>query len=747
MPAEKSLIIVESPAKAKTLKKYLGRGYDVKASVGHILDLPKSKLGIDIEKGFEPQYELIAGKQKVVDAIQEAAAHADHIYLAADPDREGEAIAWHVAQILHVPKNKIARVLFHEITKPAVLKALQQPLSLDSNKVESQQARRILDRLVGYKISPLLWTRVRRGLSAGRVQSVAVRLIVEREKEIQAFKPKQYFEILARFIVSEIPIVTKLFRIGKEKLERTALDNADRVSTLMSALQTATWKIASVQTKERRRFPSPPFITSTLQQEAARRLHFSAKKTMMHAQRLYEGAEVGGETTGLITYMRTDSTRVSQDMVEDLRKHIRDTFGKEYVPATPQEFKNKKSAQDAHEAIRPTSLSLDPKSVQADLEPEAFRLFELIWKRFWASQMSPAVFDQTTLELEATDSKGETYGFRVAGSVLRFPGYLKMWQDDDPEASTALPPLTQETPLQKPALKQETHQTEPPPHYNESSLIKLLEEKGIGRPSTYASILSTIQDRQYVEKKENRFYPTELGNLVTELLVQNFEKIVDEQFTAQMEEELDQIEEGKANWKTILKAFYDPFSEMLVAAQEKMRNLKREETPTDLVCPKCGKTVVLKWGRNGRFAACLGYPECRFTSEYTEEGGHIKLVPQVVTDDVCPKCQNPMVQKTGRFGPFLACSRYPECKTTKAITTHIACPDCKEGELAARRTRFGKVFYGCTRYPECKFALWDKPISEKCPQCASPFLVEHTTKKEGTVVQCRSGECGYKRQA
>jgi DNA topoisomerase I len=743
----KGLVVVESPAKAKTLKKYLGKNFDVKASVGHVMDLPKSSLGVDPEKDFEPTYEMIKGKQKVVEELAKAALKADKVYLAADPDREGEAIAWHVAEVLKLPKSKIHRVLFHEITKPAVLKAIESPIELNRDRYESQQARRILDRLVGYKISPILWTKVRRGLSAGRVQSVAVKMIADREKEIAAFIPQPYWTVMAKLSGSDKEFVARLVRAGDKKIDRLTIDNEAWAKEIVENSLTASWKISSITQKSRKRNPSPPFITSTLQQEASKRLYFSAKKTMTLAQQLYEGIDLGPEgAQGLITYMRTDSTRLSDEAVKDARSLIDKILGSEYLPKTPVEYRNKKNAQDAHEAIRPTSVTYTPEKIKEYLDADQFKLYELIWKRYLASQMEPAVFDQTTVDIDATAKNSEKFGYRCTGSVLRFDGYLVLWQDEETgsEDSQSLPDLKETTPVKCLGVLDEKHMTQPPPRYSESSLIKELEEKGIGRPSTYASILTVIQDRKYAEKRENRFYPTELGVLINELLVENFPSIVDEKFTAHMEEELDQIEEGKLNWTKTLKEFYDPFAETLKNAQEKMRNVKREETPTDIKCPKCEKTLVLKWGKNGKFAACQGYPDCRFTSEFTQDNGTITLVAQPTTDEKCATCGEPMMVKSGRFGRFLACSAYPKCKTTKPITTGIKCPDCKEGELSQKKTRFGKIFFSCTKYPNCKYAIWDKPLKgQPCPQCQHPFLTEHYTKKDGASIRCPNKECGY----
>lgn len=748
----KGLVVVESPAKAKTLKKYLGKNFDVKASVGHIRDLPKSALGVDVDKNFEPTYELIKGKQKVVEELVKAAKKASKVYLAADPDREGEAIAWHVAQELKLPDEKIHRVLFNEITKAAVLKAIENPITLNKDRYESQQARRILDRLVGYKISPILWTKVRRGLSAGRVQSVAVRMIAEREKEVLAFVPKAYWSIEAKVEGEKKEFPARLYKIDDKRIERTDIDTQEWADSIVDNAAKAQWKIQSVQQKQRKRNPDPPFITSTLQQEAAKRLYFSAKKTMTLAQQLYEGIELGEKgAQGLITYMRTDSTRLSDDALKDARATIEKEFGKKYLPAQPLEYKNKKNAQDAHEAVRPTSIEFPPESVKEFLDADQFKLYDLIWKRYLACQMEQAIFDQTTVDMDVVGPDKKNYIFRSTGSVLRFDGFLTLWQTKEEDAPQTdellagqLPDLTDKSAVASKGVASEKHFTQPPPRYSESSLIKELEEKGIGRPSTYATILSTIQDRKYVEKKENRFYPTELGVLVTDLLVENFANIVDSAFTAQMEDQLDQIEEGSRNWIKTLREFYTPFEDTLKNAAEKMRNVKREETPTDLKCPKCEKPLVIKWGKNGKFVACQGYPDCRFTSEFeTQPDGTYKLVAQPTTDEKCEKCQSPMVVKTGRFGRFLACSAYPKCKTTKAITTGIQCPECKQGELSEKRTRFGKSFYSCTKYPTCKYAIWDKPIKTPCPVCAHPFIVEHYTKKEGASLRCANKECSY----
>jgi DNA topoisomerase-1 len=759
-----TLVVVESPAKAKTIKKYLGAGYTVKASVGHVMDLPKSKIGVDVDNDFEPIYEVIESKKKVVAELKAAAKLADRILLATDPDREGEAIAWHIRT--QFAKNKVPtfRVLFNEITKKAINEAIDKPLQLNQALYDAQQARRVLDRLVGYQISPILWKKVRRGLSAGRVQSVGVRLVVEREEQIRKFVPVEYWSLEADLKAALPPqFRSKLVKLDGKKAE---LGNAEAALPLVDLLKNEAFTVQSVEKKERRRNAPPPFITSKLQQEAANRLHFTAKKTMTLSQRLYEGVELGDEgQTALITYMRTDSVRLSPDAIASARGYIGERFGKDYLPEGPVVFKTKKSAQDAHEAIRPTNIEYPPERVQPFLERDMFRLYELIWNRFVACQMTPAVFDQTTADIQAGNAV-----FRATGQTTKFPGYLavygeqatseepakieeagaeKMEGEDEEKGdlSRQLPPLESGQKLQLVQLIPEQHFTQPPPRFTEASLVKELEEKGIGRPSTYAAILSTIQDKEYVEKKENRFYPTELGKLVTELLMASFPTVMDVEFTAKMEGELDEVEEGTANWVKVLSAFYGPFKKTLAAADEQMRDVKREEQKTDLVCEKCGSPMVIKWGRMGRFLACSGYPECKNTKDFVEKDGKIEIALELPTDEKCPTCGKPMVNKRGRFGRFLACSDYPTCKTTKKITLKdVACPE-DGGGLAERKSRFGKSFWGCVNYPNCKFVAWDRPLGEPCPQCGSKYLLSKYSKREGAFIACPNKECGYRREA
>ncbi len=749
------LVVVESPAKAKTIKKYLGSSYTVKASVGHVKDLPKSKMGVDLEKDFKPEYHVIKGKEKVLAELKRYAKEADQVFLATDPDREGEAIAWHISE--EIGHRKARRVLFNEITKNAIQKAIAEPTELNKDNYDSQQARRILDRLVGYQISPLLWDKVRRGLSAGRVQSVAVRLVVEREDEIKAFVPREYWTIEALLEAGEPPpFKAKLFKLDGEKVE---IGDGTTAKSLVDELKEAVFTVSKVDRRERRRNAPAPFITSKLQQEAANRLYFSPKKTMTLAQRLYEGVELGDEgQTALITYMRTDSTRLSAEAVAQVRETIRAKYGEEFLPEQPVEFKSKKAAQDAHEAIRPTSQEYPPERVKEFLEPDMFRLYELIWNRFIACQMKPAIYDQTTAEIEAGRAL-----FRANGSVLKFAGYLAVYgagltpEEEAEREKTAgldavaedeggaLPPLAEGEVLKLLQLLHEQHFTQPPPRFSEASLVKELEEKGIGRPSTYASILSTIQEKKYVEKIEGRLHPTELGRITNEELVKHFPTEMDVAFTAGLEEKLDLISDGEMNWKKVLHDFYGPFKKDLAKAKVEMRDVKREEIQTDVVCEKCGNPMVIKWGKMGRFLACSGYPECKNTKDFKEVDGKIVVVEEEVTDEKCEKCGRPMVVKRGRFGRFLACSGYPECKTSKAISIGVSCPQCKEGYLTERRTKRGRVFFGCQRYPDCKFASWDRPLPEVCPSCGSPYLLQKYSKKEGPYIACPNKDCSYRR--
>lgn len=756
----KSLIIVESPTKARTITKYLGRGYQVVASVGHVKDLPKSKLGIDLEHDFQPHYVVIRGKSKVLSDIKAQAKKAKAIYLAPDPDREGEAIAWHIAEELNGNAPHVYRVLFNEITEAAIKRALASPGTIDMKKVNAQQARRVLDRIVGYMLSPLLWKKVRRGLSAGRVQSVAVRLICEREEERERFQPQEYWTITAHLEgATPPPFQARLHEINGIRAD---IHTGDEATHIVQDLQDAVFTVSNIEQKEKRRNPPPPFITSRLQQDSARKLRFPAKKTMTLAQRLYEGVDIGEEgPVGLITYMRTDSTRIAPEAVDEARRYIGETFGSQYLPEKPNVYKTQKAAQEAHEAIRPTSVARDPESVRPFLEPDLYKLYHLIWTRFVASQMTRGVDVVTSVDIDA-----KHYRFRATGTVQKFDGYRRVYSEERErvEATTTaesetedtqemrLPPLSvgerlTVVPDPEQGIIAKQHFTQPPPRYNEALLIRELEERGIGRPSTYATIISTIQERRYVEKEDSRFKPTELGRLVNERLIQYFPDVFDVEFTARMESELDDIEEGTKDWVTTVKEFYTPFIKDLSNAEEHMESVKGKEEPTDILCEKCGRHMVVKWGRHGQFLACPGYPECKNTKPFArDETGTVQVrEPETTpTNEQCEKCGSPMIVKRGRFGGFLACSQYPECKTTKPLTLGIKCPvsECP-GELVQKRTKKGRTFYACSQYPQCNYALWDRPVARPCPNCHSPFLVEKVRKHNGVVVYCQNQECGY----
>jgi DNA topoisomerase I len=796
----KSLVIVESPAKAKTIGKYLGKQYVVKASLGHVKDLPKKDLAVDIERDFTPRYEVIEGKKKLISELKQAAKGVDSVYLAADPDREGEAICWHLKEELEPKKSgkpAIFRVMFNEITANAVKKAFDKPLPVNINLVEAQQARRVLDRLVGYKISPLLWDKVRRGLSAGRVQTVALRLIVERERDIRAFQKQEYWTIDVALQAKKPPILTA--RLNKRGEESPQIGNEQAANDIVADLDGASYIVRSVATREKRRNPVPPFITSTLQQEASRKLRLSVKRTMMLAQALYEGKELGKEgSVGLITYMRTDSTRVSEDALAEVRGLISERYGPNYLPESPNVYKTKKDAQDAHEAIRPTSVLHTPESLEKFLAEDELKLYRLIWMRFVASQMNPAIFDQTTIDIAAKAKSNIDYLFRATGSVLKFDGFLKVYEEgkdqkdeDDEDLKHKLPAVSEGESLKFKEIRPEQHFTEPPPRYNEATLVKKLEADGVGRPSTYASILSTIQDREYAKKEAGKFVPTELGMVVTDLLLESFNDLFDVSYTARMEEELDEIEEGKLEWRAAMAEFYDRFQKDLEHAAENMTDIKRMERPTDLVCEKCGKPMVIKWGKHGSFIACTGYPECTNTreltvdlpdidtanlgeqdeAEYCENCGRPMVLKKgrfgqfyacsgypdckttkqiggeqrkdVPLEEKCPQCGSTLVKKYGRYGEFVACSNYPKCKYVKQKTIGVACPNCSEGEIVERRSKRGRTFYGCNRYPDCDFVAWGKPIPEKCPECGSSYLIEKYLKA-GPVAQCPNSECKYK---
>ena len=751
----KSLVVVESPAKAKTINKLLGRDYIVRSSVGHIRDLPAKKLGVDVENGFAPEYSTIRGKGEVIKKIQAEAKKTDAIYLAADPDREGEAICWHIAETLKNAKKPIYRVTYNEITEGAIRAAMEHPGEIDQHLVDSQQARRVLDRLVGYQISPILWRNVKPGLSAGRVQSVAVRLICEREAEIEAFIPQEYWTITAN-LTGKIPPAfnAKLLQVGSEKGTISTygfpIDEA-RAEAIVGDAKMKPFIVKDIKKQERKRRPVPSFITSTLQQEAARKLRFTAKRTMAVAQQLYEGLNVGTEgAVGLITYMRTDSTRIAEEALEEAREYIQQTYGSDYLPKNAVRYRSKGGAQDAHEAIRPTSVARTPQSLKPYLSPEQHRLYDLIWKRFVASQMNPAILDVTTIDISA----GE-YLFRATGSILKFDGFMKLYlegrdasnaqSNNDNESDAILPALEIGEQLDLRNLTPKQHYTQPPPRYTEATLVKALEEKGIGRPSTYAAIISTIQDREYVLKEDRSFQPTDVGKLVNQLLIKGFPDILDTQFTAKMEDQLDEIAEGKSDWVGVLSAFYGPFNHALEAAPAVMNEARKDmEEESDEVCDKCDSKMVIKWGRYGRFLGCSNFPECRNIKRLGEDD-----VPssseEEPTDETCDKCGNPMVIKTSRAGgKFLACTGYPQCKNAKPISIGVDCPEAScDGYIGERRSKRGKVFYGCSNYPKCNFVAWDRPVSQKCPECEAPFLVEKTTKTKGHYLACNDKGCDY----
>ena len=755
----KNLVIVESPAKAKTIKRYLGSDFQVIPSVGHVMDLPKSTLGVAIEDDFKPEYHVIAGKAKVLKEIQAQAKKADAIYLATDPDREGEAIAWHIADQLGKIKASVGRVLLHEITQSAVRQAVANPEQLNHDLFDAQQARRVLDRLVGYQISPLLWDKVKRGISAGRVQSVALRIIVEREKEREAFRAEEYWTLDARLEATNPPAFkARLYSHRDERIDNKAykLPEAE-ARAIIAACEHRPFVVRKIERKEVRRSATPPFITSRLQQEASRKLYFSPSRTMKIAQRLYEGVELGDQgAVGLITYMRTDSSRVSDQALASVREYIANRYGVNYLPERAVLYRSSKSAQDAHEAIRPTAVERDPESMARYLDKDELALYTLIFNRFVSSQMNPAVYDRTTVDIEA----GEAV-FRATGQVVKFDGFMRVYTEGQDEAadddeSATLPAMNEGETLKLLGFEPEQHFTQPPPRFTQATLIKELEEKGIGRPSTYAAIMTSILNREYVEEDQSkRLRPTSLGRVVAELLVKAFPDILEVGFTAQLEEELDEVESGKENWVKTLRRFYGPFKKSLGEAKKKMPTVKRKGLPTGLKCELDGGEMVIKWGRNGEFLACSNYPKCTNTKEFTrDEQGNI--VPQErppasadPTDETCEKCGKPMVRRRSRFGEFLGCSGYPDCDGIKRlksdpVSTGVACPDCKEGEVLERRSRRGKLFYGCARYPKCKFASWDKVVAHPCPQCGSSYLVEKVTKREGARWQCPNKECEYR---
>ena len=755
----KPLVVVESPTKVRTIKKYLGKNYNIAATVGHIKDLPAKEIGINIEEGFKPKYINIPGKQKVIRSLKQAAGDSKDIYLAPDPDREGEAIAWHTAEILKKKGRRFHRVLFHELTKNAIKNAITSPEDLNRNKYEAQQARRILDRLVGYQVSPLLWRKVKGGLSAGRVQSVAVRIICERERAIQAFESVEYWSITAHLENNAPPPFTA--KLVKKNGKKIKIPDEKESNSILKDLAGEKFTVGKVQKKTTKKKPLPPFITSKLQQEAIRKLRFSAKKTMIIAQQLYEGIDLGpGEPEGLITYMRTDSTRIAKEAALEALKLIRERFGDKYAPEKPRFFKNRKKAQDAHEAIRPTSVFNTPEKVAPYLSKDQLALYRIIWQRFVASQMKQALINKVTVSVVAG-----SYLFTASGSSVKFPGFMALYMSVDEEIESKsqkkkddLPELDEGMVLKLNKLEPKQHFTMPPPRFSEASLVKELEENGIGRPSTYSNILSTIRGKGYVDLIKRYFRPSELGFIVNDLIVESFPDLFDVEFTARMEDDLDRVEASEVNSLEILTRFYDSFKKELETASKDMLSLKAVGMPTDLVCPKCNSKLTIRVGKNGHFLGCSRYPECTHTRNYTrDEKGVIHPVepPSDETSDrVCEKCGKPMLIKQGKYGSFYACSGYPECKNTQSVvsnnggqTTGVNCPeqDCG-GTLVQRKSKRGKIFYGCSNFPNCNFALWDKPVAKECPECGAGFLLEKTTKKQGAFQACHTKGCGYKQK-
>lgn len=764
----RNLVIVESPAKAKTIEKFLGEQYKVLASFGHVRALPSKQGSVDIEKDFEPNYQVLPESKKHIDAIKKAMKDADRLLLATDPDREGEAISWHLLAALGLDKKKqpleIQRVVFHEITKDAIVNAVENPRNIALELVDAQQARAVLDYLVGFNLSPFLWKKIRYGLSAGRVQSVALRLICEREKEIQAFKDQEYWTIAAKLATTAGQEFTAaLVEVGNKKLGKFDIPDQHVAESLKTALLAGSYQVSKITRSEKKRNPSPPFTTSTLQQEASRKLGFSAKKTMSTAQRLYEGIDIGeGGTVGLITYMRTDSVNLSAQALKEAHDVITAAYGKEYALAKPRHYKTKtKNAQEAHEAIRPTYISKTPAELKKFLTPDLHKLYELIWKRTVACQMAEALLDQTSVDISAemTAAVGDgpfagakRCGLRVSGTVIRFPGFMKLYieglDDQDEEKEGLLPAMNEGTALKQREIMPEQHFTQPPPRYTEATLVKTLEEYGIGRPSTYASIMNTLLERKYARLDKKRFFPEDVGMVVNDLLTAHFARYVDYNFTAGLEEELDQVSRGEKKWKPLLKEFWEPFVSLLKQKEGEVQKSDLTTEATDELCPECGKPLVVKLGKRGKFIACSGFKEgCKYTRNISGDVAAEAAEP-VMSDEKCDKCGAPMLVKDGRYGKYLACSGYPACKNIQPLvkpkSTGIVCPECKQGELTEKKSRYGKMFYSCNRYPQCKFALWDLPVERACPKCGFPLLVKKITKREGEYLKCPKEGCDFK---
>ncbi len=733
----KYLVVVESPTKAKTISKFLGKNYKVVSSMGHIRDLPKSKLGIDVENNFEPHYITIRGKGEMLKELKKNAKAAEKVFYAADPDREGEAIAWHLKQYLEGNKDgidpdpgKLCRIEFNEITKDAIKKAVKNPRAIDLDRFYAQQSRRILDRLVGYKLSPLLWRKVRKGLSAGRVQSVAVRLICERQNEIDAFVPEEYWTLEADLLHDTSEFTAKLLKIDGKKAE---IPNEERINEILADLKDASYLLSSVQKKNRKKSPLPPFTTSSMQQEANQKLNYTAKRTMQLAQQLYEGIAIDGTNVGLITYMRTDSTRIAEPAQNEALSYIEETFGKDYCPEKPRSYAQKGHIQNAHEAIRPTSVLRTPLSVRSSLSQPQYRLYKLIWERFVASQMADAKVLSTAYDIETGK-----YLFRANGNIIEFPGYMQIYKSENKNDS--LPEIAEGEPLTLKELFPEQHFTQPPAAFTEASLIKTMEKLGIGRPSTYVTIIETIVSRGYVSRKEKTFHPMELGVIVNDLLMQYFPDILNVEFTAKLEEELDKVEEGELSWRSILADFYAPFSIALEKAEEDIGEVELVDEVSDVICEFCGRNMVYKMGRYGRFLACPGYPECRNVKS-VDKDGNVEEKNLGESDVVCDKCGRTMVLKKGRYGNFLACPGYPECKNIKSIDEEIgiACTECG-GALVKKRNKRGRVFYGCKNYPDCQTAYWNLPVEAVCPECGR-HMVEKTGRNDTKTIICENKEC------
>jgi DNA topoisomerase-1 len=749
----KSLVIVESPAKAKTIEKFLGKDFRVLASYGHVRALPSKQGSVDVARDFEPHYQILPESRRQVASLKKEAQQCEALFLATDPDREGEAIAWHLLQALGIDEKgehpRVRRVTFHEITRQAIEKAMAEPGQVSQDLVDAQQARSILDYLVGFNLSPFLWKKIRYGLSAGRVQSVALRLICDREKEIAAFVAREYWTIEAQLASTRNEgFSARLFAVDGAKLDKFAIGTGAEAHALVTQIERQAFRVASVQRSEKKRNPAAPFTTSTLQQEASRKLGFSARKTMSVAQKLYEGIDIGQGAVGLITYMRTDSVILSTQATSEARQVISDLFGPEYALAQPRVYKSKaKNAQEAHEAVRPTTIANTPEKLKSFLSSDQYRLYRLIWTRTVASQMAAAILDATTVDLAA----GERFTFRATGQVIRFPGFMKLYiegtDETEEDQEGTLPLLAEGEPVDRRELLPDQHFTQPPPRFTEASLVKTLEEYGIGRPSTYASIMNTLVTRKYVRLDKRTFFPEDIGMVVSDLLVNHFSQYVDYDFTARLEEDLDAISRGETQWRPVLKNFWEPFIALLKQKEGEVKKGELTTEQTDRPCPECGKPLVIKLGKRGKFLACSGFPGCRHTEPLPNDSAEEAEAP-VLSEEKCEKCGAPMLIKDGRYGKYLACSAYPGCKNIQPLVkpkgTGVTCPVCTEGELQEKKSRFGKIFYSCNRYPKCKYALWDPPVAEPCPKCAWPVLVDKTTKREGTVRKCPQETCDYK---